>query len=143
MEQLESHLDTTRDEFKANAAHHRALAAALREHLETVQEGGGKAQVTRHKARGKLFVRERVERLLDPGTAFLELSPLAAHELYEGEAPCAGLVTGIGSVHGRPVMIVASDATVKGGTHSPMTVKKHVRAQEGAREDRRHSLQLA
>ena len=136
MELLESHLDTTSDEFKANAAHHRALAATLREHLGQARLGGGKAQVTRHKARGKLFVRERVELLLDPGTAFLELSPLAAHELYEGEAPSAGLVTGIGSVRGRHVMVVANDATVKGGSYLPMTVKKHVRAQDIALENR-------
>jgi acetyl-CoA carboxylase carboxyltransferase component len=142
MELIESQLDTQSDEFKANAAHHRALVEALRDHLETVKQGGGKAPVSRHKARGKLFVRERVERLLDPGTAFLELSPLAAHELYEGEAPCAGLVTGIGSVHGRHVMVVANDATVKGGTYFPITVKKHVRAQEVALENRLPSIYL-
>ena len=90
----------------------------------------------RHTSRGKLFVRERVETLLDPGTAFLELSPLAAYRLYDGDAPCAGLVTGIGMVHGRHVMVVANDATVKGGTYYPMTVKKHVRAQEVALENR-------
>jgi len=101
-----------------------------------VKLGGGKAPMSRHKARGKLFVRERVDLLLDPGTAFLELGALAAHELYEGEAPCAGLVTGIGSVRGRHVMVVANDATVKGGTYFPMTVKKHVRAQEVALENR-------
>jgi acetyl-CoA carboxylase carboxyltransferase component len=136
MELIESHLDTSSDEFKANAAHHRALAAALKGHLETVKLGGGKAQMARHKSRGKRFVRERVDLLLDPGTAFLELSPLAAHELYEGEAPCAGLVIWIGSVRGRHVMVVANDATVKGGTYLPMTVKKHVRAQEVALENR-------
>src|SRR5262249_28295510 len=135
MELLESHLDTASDEFKSNAAHHRPLAASLREHLETAKQGGGKAQAPRHKARGKLFVRERVEMLLDPGTAFLELSPLAAHELYEGEAPCAGLVTGIGSVRGRHVMVVANDATVKGGTYFQLTVKKHVRAHAAALEN--------
>jgi acetyl-CoA carboxylase carboxyltransferase component len=136
MELIESHLDTTSDEFKANAAHHRALAATLKTHLEAVKQGGGKAQLSRHKARGKLFVRERVELLLDPGTAFLELSPLAAHGLYEDEAPSAGVVTGIGTVRGRPIMVVANDATVKGGTYLPMTVKKHVRAQEMALENR-------
>ena len=136
MELIESHLDTASDEFKANAAHHRSLAAGLKEKLETIRQGGGKAQMSRHKARGKLFVRERVEMLLDPGTAFLELSPLAAHGLYDDEAPCAGLVTGIGTVRGRPVMVVANDATVKGGTYYPMTVKKHVRAQEVALENR-------
>jgi len=136
MELIESHLDTTSDAFKENAAHHRGLSAQLKEHLEAVKQGGGKAQLSRHKARGKLFVRERVEMLLDPGTAFLELSPLAAHDLYEGEAPGAGLVTGVGTVRGRPVMVVANDATVKGGTYLPMTVKKHVRAQEVALENR-------
>src|SRR5262249_35869935 len=92
--------------------------------------------VQRHVSRGKLFVRDRVERLLDPGSAFLELSPLAADGLYDGEAPCAGIVTGIGAVGGRTVMVVANDATVKGGTYFPMTVKKHVRAQELALENR-------
>jgi acetyl-CoA carboxylase carboxyltransferase component len=136
MELLESHLDTKSDEFQANAKHHRALAAELKQHLEQVKQGGGPALVKRHTARGKLFVRERIERLLDPGTAFLELSPLAAHELYEDDAPCAGLVTGVGRVQGRHVMVVANDATVKGGTYYPMTVKKHVRAQEIALENR-------
>jgi propionyl-CoA carboxylase len=136
MDLLESHLDTSSAEFKANDAHHRGLAAELRRRLETVRAGGGAEAVARHAARGKLLVRDRVERLLDPGTAFLELSPLAAHGLYDGEAPGAGLVTGIGSVGGRPVMVVANDATVKGGTYYPMTVKKHVRAQEIALENR-------
>ncbi|HEY2956069.1 MAG TPA: carboxyl transferase domain-containing protein [Candidatus Eisenbacteria bacterium] len=136
MELLESHLDTSSDEFKANAAHHRALAAELKQKLAAVKQGGGAELVARHASRGKLFVRDRIERLLDPGTAFLELSPLAAHGLYEGEAPCAGLVTGIGRVQGRTVMVVANDATVKGGTYYPMTVKKHVRAQEIALDNR-------
>src|SRR5262252_9435176 len=136
MERLESHLDTNSDEFKANAKHHCALAKELRERLAAVKEGGGPESVKRHTSRGKLFVRERVERLLDPGTAFLELSPLAAHGMYDGDAPCAGLVTGIGRVHGRHVMVVANDATVKGGTYYPITVKKHVRAQEIALENR-------
>src|SRR5262245_25294530 len=136
MELIESHLQVQTDEFRANAAHHQALAADLRAKLGTVKQGGGAELVKRHTSRGKLFVRERVERLLDPGTAFLELSPLAAWELYDGGAPAAGVVTGIGSVHGRPVMIVANDATVKGGTYFPMTVKKHVRAQEIALENR-------
>jgi propionyl-CoA carboxylase len=136
MELLESHLDTQSEEFQANAAHHRSLADDLRRRLETVKEGGGAQQRNRHKARGKLFVRERVEQLLDPGTAFLELSPLAATGLYDDEAPAAGIVTGVGTVRGRPVMIVANDATVKGGTYFPMTVKKHVRAQEIALENR-------
>jgi acetyl-CoA carboxylase carboxyltransferase component len=136
MELLESHLDVGSDEFKANAAHHRALAAELRRHLEQVKLGGGAALVERHRARGKLFVRDRIERLLDPGTAFLELSPLAAHGLYDGSAAAAGVVTGIGTVHGRAVMVVANDATVKGGSYYPLTVKKHLRAQEVALENR-------
>jgi acetyl-CoA carboxylase carboxyltransferase component len=136
MELLESHLDTSSEEFKSNAAHHRALAAELRGHLTALKLGGGAESLARHRARGKLFVRDRIERLLDPGTAFLELSPLAAHGLYEGEAPSAGIVTGIGSIHGRHVMVVANDATVKGGSYLPMTVKKHVRAQEVALENR-------
>jgi acetyl-CoA carboxylase carboxyltransferase component len=136
MELIESHLDTESDEFKTNAAHHRALAAELRGHLERTRQGGGGVHVARHKSRGKLFVRERIERLIDPGSAFLELSPLAAHGLYDDEAPCAGLITGLGLVRGRQVMVVANDATVKGGTYLPMTVKKHVRAQEIALENR-------
>ena len=136
MERLESHLDTGSAEFRANADHHRALAADLRRRLEAVRHGGGADAVKKHTSRGKLFVRERVEKLLDPGTAFLELSPLAANGLYGDEAPCAGLVTGIGTVHGRHVLVVANDATVKGGTYYPLTVKKHVRAQEIALENR-------
>src|SRR5262245_39675855 len=136
MERLESHLDANSDEFKANARHHCALASELKQRLATIKQGGGAEAVKRHTSRGKLFVRDRVERLLDPGTAFLELSPLAANGMYGDDAPCAGLVTGIGTVHGRHVMVVANDATVKGGTYYPMTVKKHVRAQEIALENR-------
>ncbi len=136
MERLDSHLDTSGAEFKANTEHHRALAADLEKRLTAVRQGGGAESVKRHTSRGKLFVRDRVEKLLDPGTAFLELSPLAANGMYEGDAPSAGLVTGIGSVHGRHVMVVANDATVKGGTYYPMTVKKHLRAQEIAIENR-------
>src|SRR5262249_57685364 len=103
MELIESHLDTTSDEFKSNAAHHRALAATLKGHLEAARLGGGKAQLNRHKARGKLFVRERVELLLDPGTAFLELSPLAAQGLYDDEAPPPRLLTRLRQLPGPPV----------------------------------------
>jgi acetyl-CoA carboxylase carboxyltransferase component len=136
MERLESHLDPNSAEFKANAQHHRELADDLRRRLEAVQQGGGAESVKRHTSRGKLFVRDRVEKLLDPGTAFLELSPLAANGMYEDEAPSAGLVTGVGTVNGRHVMVVANDATVKGGSYLPMTVKKHLRAQEIALENR-------
>ncbi len=119
--------------FEENAAHHRALARELRERLALVRRGGpGRG---RHEAQGKLFVRERIDRLLDPGSPFLELSPLAAWEMYDGEAPGAGIVTGVGRVSGRECLIVANDATVKGGTYYPLTVKKHLRAQEVAEEN--------
>jgi 3-methylcrotonyl-CoA carboxylase beta subunit len=126
----------TTDEFKANTAAHEALAADLREQLERVRLGGGDKSRARHTARGKLLPRERVDRLLDKGAPFLELSPLAAHGMYDGDAPGAGIVTGVGRVSGRECVIVANDATVKGGTYYPMTVKKHLRAQEVALHNR-------
>jgi 3-methylcrotonyl-CoA carboxylase beta subunit len=113
-------------------AEHEALVADLRAQLERVRLGGGERARERHVARGKLLPRERVDRLLDPGAPFLELSPLAAHGLYDDEAPGAGIITGVGRVSGRECVIVANDATVKGGTYYPMTVKKHLRAQEVA-----------
>ncbi len=122
--------------FAASDAAHRALVADLREQLALARAGGGARAAERHVARGKLLPRERVERLLDRGAPFLELSPLAAHGLYDGAAPGAGIVTGIGRVCGREVVIVANDATVKGGTYFPMTVKKHLRAQEIALHNR-------
>jgi acetyl-CoA carboxylase carboxyltransferase component len=122
-------------QFEANAAHHRALAEELRRNLAQVRQGGGAKYRQRHEAQGKLFVRERIDKLLDPGAPFLELSPLAAWEVYEDDAPAAGLVTGIGRVSGREVMIVANDATVKGGSYYPLTVKKHLRAQAIAEEN--------
>src|SRR5215510_14267276 len=106
------------------------LVGELRGKLETVKKGGGEAAVKRHKDRGKMFVRERIEAVVDPDTPFLETSALAANGMYKDEAPCAGLVTGIGVIHGHQTMIIANDATVKGGTYFPMTVKKHLRAQE-------------
>ena len=102
----------------------------LDERRRVAREGGGPKYLERHRAQGKLPVRERIERLLDPDSPFLELSPLAAWDVYDNEAPAAGLVTGIGRVSGREVLIVANDATVKGGTYYPLTVKKHVRAQQ-------------
>jgi 3-methylcrotonyl-CoA carboxylase beta subunit len=114
---------------------HLALIGDLEERLARVREGGGERSSARHVGRGKLLVRDRVERLCDPGTAFLELSALAAEELYDGDAPGAGMVTGVGIVHGREVVVVANDATVKGGTYYPMTVKKHLRAQEIAAQN--------
>ncbi|MEA2157047.1 MAG: 3-methylcrotonyl-CoA carboxylase beta subunit [Solirubrobacteraceae bacterium] len=122
--------------FVANEAVNRALAEDLREQLALARAGGGQRAADRHVARGKLLPRERVERLLDRGSPFLELSPLAAHGLYDGAAPGAGIVTGIGRVSGREVVVVANDATVKGGTYFPMTVKKHLRAQEVALHNR-------
>jgi 3-methylcrotonyl-CoA carboxylase beta subunit/propionyl-CoA carboxylase len=136
MDILESHIDLTAPEFSANAAYHRALAAELCERLAQVRRGGDEKAHSRHIGQGKLLVRERIDRLLDPGSPFLELSPLAAWEMYDGEAPGAGIVTGIGRVSGRECTIVANDATVKGGTYYPMTVKKHLRAQQIALENR-------
>ncbi len=122
-------------QFEANAAHHRALAEELRRNLAQVRQGGGAKYRQRHEEQGKLFVRERIDKLLDPGSPFLELSPLAAWGLYDGDASAAGLITGIGRVAGRECLIVANDATVKGGSYYPLTVKKHLRAQEVAEEN--------
>ena len=132
MSVLTSSANPAGEEFKANAQAHAALVADLREQLGRVAAGGGEKARDRHTARGKLLPRERVDRLLDAGAPFLELSALAAHDLYDGDAPGAGIVTGVGRVSGRECVIVANDATVKGGTYYPMTVKKHLRAQEVA-----------
>jgi 3-methylcrotonyl-CoA carboxylase beta subunit len=107
----------------------------LQAQLRLAAAGGGEAARAKHLARGKLLPRDRVAQLLDPGAAFIEFSPLAAHGMYDGDAPCGGIITGVGSVHGRKVMVVCNDATVKGGTYYPMTVKKHLRAQEIAEEN--------
>jgi len=123
-------------EFRENEAHHLEQCRLVQEAMAQVRQGGGERAVERHRKRGKLLPRERIDRIVDPGSPFVELSPLAAHGLYDGAAPSAGIVTGIGVVGGREVMIVANDATVKGGTYFPMTVKKHVRAQEVALENR-------
>ena len=112
------------------------LVDELRQRRAAVERGGPEKSRERHVARGKLLARERVDRLLDTGSPFLELAPLAAYDMYDGEAPSAGIITGIGLVHGRLVMVVANDATVKGGTYYPLTVKKHLRAQEVAAENR-------
>ncbi len=136
MEVLDSRIDPQDPQFQANSAHNRALAEELRSRLALARSGGGQQAQQRHAEQGKLFVRERIDRLLDPGSPFLELSPLAAWELYDGDAPCAGMVAGIGAVAGRECLIVANDATVKGGTYYPMTVKKHLRAQQVALENR-------
>jgi acetyl-CoA carboxylase carboxyltransferase component len=131
---LESRVEQT-DDFARRRAQLQALVDELRERSARVAAGGGAQAVERHRSRGKLLARERVDRLLDPGTAFLELNALAGWELYDGQAPGAGIVTGIGVVEGRECMIVANDATVKGGSYFPLTVKKHLRAQEVAEQN--------
>jgi acetyl-CoA carboxylase carboxyltransferase component len=136
MDILETHIDPASAVFRANRERMEQLLAELRERRSAARQGGGPKYLERHRAQGKLAVRERIEKLLDPDSPFLELSPLAAWDLYENEAPAAGVVTGIGRVADREVMIVANDATVKGGTYYPITVKKHVRAQEIALENR-------
>ncbi len=135
-EVLHSHAKPAAAEFQQNRAHHLRTLDELAAHVAQARRGGGEEAVARHHKRGKLLPRERIAAILDPGAPFLELSPLAAHGLYGGDAPSAGIVTGIGLVEGREVMLVANDATVKGGTYFPMTVKKHVRAQEIALENR-------
>ena len=135
MNRINSKLETKDEGFKRNQAAMQSACEDLNEQLRLAAAGGGEAAKAKHLARGKLLPRDRIARLLDPGTAFLELSPLAAHGMYEGDAPCAGIITGIGSVYGRKVMVVCNDATVKGGTYYPMTVKKHLRAQEIAEQN--------
>ena len=129
---LDSKVDLSGKEAKARAAHNRGLADKLRADVAEAALGGTDKHRERHTSRGKLLPRERVERLLDPGSPFLEIGQLAACDMYEGEVPGAGIIAGIGRVSGRQVMIVCNDATVKGGTYYPMTVKKHLRAQEKA-----------
>jgi 3-methylcrotonyl-CoA carboxylase beta subunit len=136
MSVLKSALDPAGPAFRANAAHMAGLVADLRQAASQAAAGGPDEARARHVARGKLLPRERVERLLDPGSPFLELSSLAAYGMYEGDVHAASLITGIGRVCGREVMVVCNDATVKGGAYYPMTVKKHLRAQEIARENR-------
>ena len=133
---IESQLNPRTETFQANVKAMQALVADLHQQLGRVEQGGGEAARAKHTARGKLLPRERVRLLLDPGTPFLELSPLAALNLYGNEAPAAGLITGVGRVSGVDCLIVCNDATVKGGTYFPMTVKKHLRAQEVAAQNR-------
>ncbi len=134
MPRLQSEIDSSSERFRANHERMTALAADLRKQLETVALGGGEDARRKHTSRGKLLPRERVQSLLDTGSPFLELSPLAAHGMYGGDAPAAGLITGVGRIHGREALVIANDATVKGGTYFPITVKKHLRAQEVALE---------
>ena len=136
METIGSTLNTSDREFQSNKEHHLALAEQLREHIDEVKRGGGEKSVPRHRKRGKFMARERIDKILDPGSPFLELSPLAGHQLYpEGSLPSGGIITGIGRVHSNECLFVANDATVKGGTYFPITVKKHLRAQEIALEN--------
>lgn len=137
-----SRIRTGTPEFCANAQAMQQLVDQLRQTTEAVMRGGSEAARSKHVARGKLLVRERIDLLVDPGSAFLELSPLAAHDMYEGQVPAGGVVTGIGRIHGRACVIVANDATVKGGTYYPMTVKKHLRAQEVALQNHLPCLYL-
>jgi 3-methylcrotonyl-CoA carboxylase beta subunit len=132
---LHSTIDPVSSDFARNADVMRGLVAELREKLKEVAGGGGEASRARHTSRGKMLARERVDLLLDPGTAFLELSPLAANGLYGGDVHSASIVTGVGRIAGRECVIVANDATIKGGTYYPMTVKKHLRAQDVARQN--------
>ena len=136
MPQIESKLNPRAADFQANAQAMQAIVDDLKAKLAQVALGGGEAARAKHVARGKLLPRERVERLLDPGTPFLEIGALAALGMYDDEAPGAGMIAGIGQVSGQQVVIVCNDATVKGGTYYPMTVKKHLRAQEIARENK-------
>jgi 3-methylcrotonyl-CoA carboxylase beta subunit len=135
MSPIASQLNPRSADFQANAQAMGALVDDLRAQVARAAAGGGEAARAKHTARGKLLPRERVQMLLDPGTPFLELAPLAAHGMYNGDAPCAGLIAGIGRVSGVDCMIVCNDATVKGGTYYPMTVKKHLRAQEVAQQN--------
>ncbi|HZO80655.1 MAG TPA: carboxyl transferase domain-containing protein [Candidatus Binataceae bacterium] len=136
MERIESRINTSSPEYRHNAETMEAAVKRLREAVERARQGGPEHARRRHLERGKLLVRERIKKLCDPQSAFLELSPLAAWGMYDDEAPAAGIVTGVGRVHGREVVVVANDATVKGGTYYPITVKKHLRAQEIAMENR-------
>jgi acetyl-CoA carboxylase carboxyltransferase component len=136
MDRLASRIDPSSEPFRANAARMTALVDELRERTASVRQGGGERYLQRQREQGKLTARDRISKLLDAQSPFLELSPLAAWDLYDNGAPAAGIVTGIGRVSGREVLIVANDATVKGGTYYPMTVKKHVRAQEIALQKR-------
>ncbi len=136
MNRIESRVNIRSKEFQENKVHMQALVAELKERVARVKKGGPSHLHEAHKKRGKLFVRERLKLLFDPDTPFLELSPLAAWDMYNNEAPSAGIITGVGVVRKREVMVVAHDATVKGGTYFPMTIKKHIRAQEIAMQNR-------
>src|SRR5687767_15199485 len=126
---LSTHAETASEPYRRNYAAMESLIADLQHRLDEVRLGGGPDAVARHHSRGKLLARERIERLLDNRSPFLEFSALAAWDMYDGDAPAAGIVTGIGRVRGQECVVIANDATVKGGTYYPVTVKKHLRAQ--------------
>jgi acetyl-CoA carboxylase carboxyltransferase component len=132
---IKSHIDKNSEQYRSNHDQMVGLVSELGERLDVVRQGGGSDAIARHRSRGKLLARERVERLLDPATPFLEFSALAAWDMYSNEAPSAGMITGVGVVNGQECLIIANDATVKGGTYYPITVKKHLRAQEIAEEN--------
>ncbi len=142
MEKIESRIRPTDADFVANRDHMEGLVSQLKERVGAAQAGGDERSRERHHGRGKMLARERIEALVDPDTPFLELSTLAANDLYDGAAPSASMATGVGMIQGRQTVIVANDATVKGGTYFPMTVKKHLRAQEIALENRLPCLYL-
>lgn len=135
MQVIHTELDKLSPEYKVNRQAMLEQVQEFKRRYEKIKQGGGEEAVAKHKSRGKLTARERIDALLDPGTQFLELSPLAAWDVYDNQAPGAGVVTGIGEIHGTVCMIVSNDATVKGGTYYPLTVKKHLRAQEIAFEN--------
>ena len=135
MDRLPTRVNRVDPDYQKRRTHNLELIETLRQRLDVVNQGGGGKYVERHRSRGKLLARERIEKIIDPGTAFMELSPLAAFDLYDGKASSAGIVTGVGLVHGRECLFVANDATVKGGSYYPMTVKKHIRAQTVAHEN--------
>ena len=135
MEPLETHVDKSSKEFTSNYEHLQKLVEELNRKLAKARQGGGEKYLARHAEQGKVPPRERIAALLDPDTPFLELSPLAADGMYDDEAPAAGIITGVGRIRQRECLIIANDATVKGGTYFPITVKKHLRAQEIAMQN--------
>ena len=135
MQVLKSNIKTDSEEFKQNEKNFLELMAQYREAMAASMQGGGESAIAKHKKRNKLLARERIDLLIDPNTPFLELSPMAAYGTYHDDFPSAGIVTGIGVIQGREAVIVANDATVKGGTYMQYTVKKHLRAQEIAMEN--------
>src|SRR5262249_47513584 len=136
MSQLTSDINPRSPAFRANAELMQGLVEDLRQKVAAIEKGGGEKAMARHLARGKLSPRQRIELLVDPGAPFLELSQLAAYHVYNEDVPAAGIITGIGRIEGRECVIVVNDATVKGGTYYPLTVKKHLRAQEIALQNR-------